>query len=83
MRSKSLRFIGALGIAAVWAVSAHAAPTIPSPNPILQNIVKVQGVCGGGYHLTYWGGCVPNYYENRNSRWRNRYYRNRYWRRRY
>ena len=54
MHSKSMKLIGALGIVAVWVLSANAAPTVPNPDSrIPSNIVQVQGACGWGYHLTY------------------------------
>jgi hypothetical protein len=81
MRSTSLKLIGALAIVAVWAVSANAAPTVPNlDSRTPSSIVQVQG-CGWGYHLTYWGGCVPNYYGYRHYGWGHRYYRGRYGRR--
>jgi hypothetical protein len=84
MRSTSLKLIGALGIVAIWAVSANAAPTVPNLDPrASSNIVQVQDACGWGYRLTYWGDCVPNYYGYRHYGWRHHYYRGRYWRRYY
>jgi hypothetical protein len=79
MHSKSMKLIGALGIVAVWVLSANAAPTVPNPDSrIPSNIVQVQGACGWGYHLTYWGGCVPNYYGHRHYGWRRHHWRRYY-----
>ena len=85
MRSASMKLIGALGIVAAWTVSANAAPMVPNPvSGASPNIVQVQGACVlGGYHLSYWRECVPNYYGWRHYGWRHHYYHGRYWRRRY
>jgi hypothetical protein len=84
MRLTSMKMIGALGIVAIWALSANAAPPVPSPDSRTSSkIVQVQVGCGWGYHITYWGGCVPNYYGYRHYGWRGHYYRGHYRRRYY
>jgi hypothetical protein len=86
MRLASMKLIGALGIVAAWAVSANAAPIVPNPvSANSPNIVKVQGACIlWGYHLTYWGECVPYGWRHGwgHYGWRHHYYRG-HWRRYY
>jgi len=73
MRSTSLKLIGAVGIAAVWTGLANAAPAVPNTEfTASSNIVRVEGGCGPGYYLTYWGGCVPYGYGHHG--WRHHYH---------
>src|SRR5438270_748213 len=63
MRMTAAILVGALGLAAT-AVSANAAPTLPSPaSQHDTNIVLVAGGCGPGLHPGRWGRCVPNRYS--------------------
>jgi hypothetical protein len=68
MRMTAAILVGALGMATA-AMSANAAPVVPSPANDT-NVVQVAGGCGPGFHPTRWGRCVPNRYS---------YYGHHYW----
>ena len=68
MRMTAAILVGALGLAAA-AVSANAAPALPSPaSQHDTNIVQVAGGCGPGLHPGRWERCVPNRYSNYRAR---------------
>jgi hypothetical protein len=71
MRMTAAILVGALGLAAS-AVSANAAPVLPSANQHDTNIVQVAGGCGPGLHPNRWGRCIPNRYSYYGARpyWR-------------
>jgi hypothetical protein len=48
--------------AAVMAAPAAQAFTLPAPPAAQDNLVRVAGGCGLGWHRGPWGGCRPNYY---------------------
>ncbi|CCE11978.1 conserved exported hypothetical protein [Bradyrhizobium sp. STM 3843] len=53
----------ALAATAALAGSAAQAFTLPAqPSATEDNIVRVAGGCGLGWHRGPWGGCRPNYY---------------------
>ena len=70
MRLAALTLAGAVGLA-ISAMSANAAPFVPSPAGAEANVIEVAGGCGRGFHPNRWGRCVPNRY----SQARPRYYR--------
>jgi hypothetical protein len=55
MKKFVLAALGAIGLATA---SAAALPAAAQPLPL----VKADYYCGPGWHLNYWGNCVPNYY---------------------
>jgi hypothetical protein len=76
-----LALLGGLAMAAASPATASLARTGLSTEPrAASNIVPVAGGCGWGFHLTYWGGCVPNGYgySRRSPYWRYHYYGGRY-----
>jgi hypothetical protein len=68
MRMTAAILVGTLGMATA-AMSANAAPVVPSPANET-NVVQVAGGCGPGFHPNRWGRCVPNRYS---------YYGHHYW----
>jgi len=72
MRSAVFALVGAFGLAAV-AVSANAAPAVPSLDAQQQGSIMVQvaGGCGPGSHRNTWGRCASHGHGN---------YGHRYWR---
>jgi hypothetical protein len=57
----------AITIAGMMAGSSAQAFTLPSQlaaaqEDTAQNVVRVAGGCGLGWHRGPWGGCRPNYY---------------------
>jgi hypothetical protein len=55
-----------IAVAALLAGSAAQAFTLPAPpasqENAVQNVLRVAGGCGLGWHRGPWGGCRPNYY---------------------
>ncbi len=73
MRSAVFALVGAVGLATAAAVSANAAPAVPSLDPRQgSNFVRVADGCGPGFHRTPWGRCVPHRYGHYRPRayWR-------------
>lgn len=56
----------AIAVAVMMAGPAAQAFTLPSPpaaqEDTAQNVVRVAGGCGLGWHRGPWGGCRPNRY---------------------
>jgi len=56
----------AIAVAAMMAAPAARAFTLPSPPAAQENaaqdVVRIAGGCGFGWHRGPWGGCRPNRY---------------------
>jgi hypothetical protein len=60
---RNLLVAAALAVSAMVAGPAAQAFTVPAqPAPADENVVRVAGGCGLGWHRGPWGGCRPNYY---------------------
>jgi hypothetical protein len=59
---RNLLISAALAMAALTAGSAaHAFTVAAQPAPVEDNVVRVAGGCGLGWHRGPWGGCRSNY----------------------
>jgi hypothetical protein len=83
MRALTLIVMIALGMTLWCAAPATAGPMVPRHGvKAPASIVQADAVCGPGFHIAYWGGCVPygGYYYRPSWRYRHYGYYRPYWR---